>query len=208
MRFFEKSRPQVYLHGAKLRRDKKTGKRLWGLTLIVTMDADLVLACDSVIVSAFEYLLTLDHSAVEVNLDMVVFDTMVDCFALADDKVPNLHLAGVDLDQFRLTRDSETVEMWFHFEIENNAGLHAFVKEYAFSRFWMQFTPHQCELDLDSGKVEKLANDPAFLGACDRFTQSVRNGEVESITLSTAGMDPVVIDQAAAKRIHSKVKRE
>lgn len=30
MRFFEKIRPQIYLHGAKLRRDKKTGKRLWG----------------------------------------------------------------------------------------------------------------------------------------------------------------------------------
>jgi len=29
MRFFEKKRPEVFVQSAKLRRDKKTGKRLW-----------------------------------------------------------------------------------------------------------------------------------------------------------------------------------
>jgi hypothetical protein len=46
MRFFEGRKPEVYIHGAKLRRDKKTGKRLWGLTLIITLDVQDVLQCD------------------------------------------------------------------------------------------------------------------------------------------------------------------
>jgi DNA segregation ATPase FtsK/SpoIIIE-like protein len=51
--------------------------------------------------------------------------------------------------------------------------------------------------------VEKAANDPAVLEAMDRPASTVRNGETTSITLSTNGMDPVVIDKAAAERIHA-----
>ena len=41
MKFFEKMRPEVFLHSAKYRRDKKTGKRIWGFTLIVTFTEKL-----------------------------------------------------------------------------------------------------------------------------------------------------------------------
>lgn len=64
MRFFEKQRPQVYIHTAKLRRDKKTGRRLWQFTLIVTMTVDQVEACDVPIAKVWEYLTDRDSGAV------------------------------------------------------------------------------------------------------------------------------------------------
>ncbi len=54
---------------------------------------------------------------------------------------------------------------------------------------------------------ETLADDPAFLAAADRLTSSLLNGGVTSMTFSTPGMGPVVIDQAAAKRIHQRARR-
>jgi hypothetical protein len=47
-----------------------------------------------------------------------------------------------------------------------------------------------------------LADDPAFLDAADRLASSVRSGGVESLTISPAGMEPVVIDRPAAERTH------
>jgi hypothetical protein len=35
----------------------------------------------------------------------------------------------------------------------------------------------------------------------------VLNGGIDSFTLSTPGMDPVVIDKPAAEKIHAKAKR-
>jgi hypothetical protein len=52
-----------------------------------------------------------------------------------------------------------------------------------------------------------LRQDSEILGALDRMTTSVRSGEVKSMTLSTSGMNPVVIDQASAKRIHQHAQR-
>jgi hypothetical protein len=158
MKFFEGCKPQVFLHGAKLRRDKKTGKRLWGLTFIVTLQVDQVLTCDAVIEKAFEYLLTLENAGVEVSLDAIAVGLIVDFYALLDDKKPTLHVDGVSFEGLRLTRTDQTVELWFQCEIENNAGLHAFIKEYAFTRFWAEFTPCQGELGMKpvaEGKLPK-----------------------------------------------------
>lgn len=49
-----------------------------------------------------------------------------------------------------------------------------------------------------------LANDSEFLNAADRLASSVRSGEVTSMTISSPGMEPVVIDKAAAERIHAR----
>ena len=56
---------------------------------------------------------------------------------------------------------------------------------------------------------EKLVADtPGFLAAADRLASSVRAGRVESITISTPGMEPVVIDKAAAENIHRRAKKK
>jgi hypothetical protein len=46
------------------------------------------------------------------------------------------------------TRDGQVVEFWFQGEKENSAGLHSFVKEYAFTRCWARFKPSQGDLPM------------------------------------------------------------
>jgi hypothetical protein len=56
---------------------------------------------------------------------------------------------------------------------------------------------------------EKLvADSPAFLAAADRLASSVRTGGIDSITISAEGMEPVVIDKAAAEKIHRAAKKK
>jgi hypothetical protein len=203
MRFFEKIRPQIYLHGAKLRRDKKTGRRLWGLTLIVTLKPDLVGACAEQIEQAYIYLLTLDHQADELMLGSIADSMSIEFFALEDDTKPTLRIQGVDFDGLRLTRDEETVEFWFHLEVENSATVHPFVKEYAFTRLWAEFKQRANEIAAEQARV---AADPSSAAALDRLASVVLSEGVDSFTLSAAGMDPVVIDKAAAEKIHAKAK--
>jgi hypothetical protein len=206
MRFFEKQRPEVYIHGAKLRRDKKSGKRLWGMTFIVTLTVDLVESCDVSVAKAWQYITERDSGAAEVLLISTVMGCGIDCFSQIDEAVPALHLEGVDLAGLRLTRDGNVVEFWFAGEHENTAGLHSFMKEYAFTRCWMQFSSQQGDLKMDAAQ-EKLADDPAFLGAVDRLASAVRSGGIDSLTISTPGMEPVVIDKAAAERIRKRAEK-
>lgn len=141
MRFFEGLRPEIYIHGAKLRRDKKTGKRLWGLTLINTLIPEQVTKCDQTIEAAYVYLLTLENAASESMLITLFQACAIDFFAKSEDNKPVLHLDGADLGSFRMTRNGKVAELWFQFELENSGVLHAFVKEYAYTRLWAQFTP-------------------------------------------------------------------
>jgi hypothetical protein len=69
----------------------------------------------------------------------------IDFFALIDDADPVLHLDGVDLAGLRMTRDKQTVEFW----------LHAFMKKFAYTRCWAQFSPQQGDLALKTKKEKK-----------------------------------------------------
>lgn len=204
MRFFDKKRPEVYLHNCKLRRDKKTGTRLWGFTLIVTFTVELAESCDVPVAKAWQYITERDSAAVDVMIASEVASCSIDFFAQADDADAALHLEGVDLVGLRLTRDKQVVEFWFGGEHENNSRLHAFMKEYAYTRCWAQFSPQQRDLQIP--EAEKLANDPKFMDAADRIASSVRTGEISRVTISGSGMEPVVIDKDAAERIHARAQ--
>ena len=115
---------------------KKTGKRLWGLTCIITLTPELIAKCEGPIEQAFIYILTLDNAVAEILLSVFAPYMSVSLFPLAADKKAQVHVTGVDLAGLRLTRDGETVEFWFQFEVENNHTLHAFLKEFAFTRVW------------------------------------------------------------------------
>lgn len=143
MAFFRGLRPEVYLHYAKLRRDKKTGKRLWAVTLITTLGVDQALSCGDQIESCYAYILKLDNGAVDVALNLLIDCCMVDFFALIDDADAALHLERVDLAGFRVTRVKETAELWFQFELENTDALHEAMKKFAYTRVWAQFRPDQ-----------------------------------------------------------------
>jgi len=56
------------------------------------------------------------------------------------------------------------------------------------------------------GDAEKAPND-GILDAADRLAASVRSGEVTQMTISTPGMEPVVIDKEGAERIHAAAER-
>ena len=148
MKFFEGLRPQVYIHGAKLKRDKKTGKRLWALTMIVTLEADLIASCAPVIDRAWKFIRDPENAGVDLLLLAIVEGATIDFYAAVDDAAPAVHIEGVDLEGLRLTRGGNVIEFWFQGEKENSAGLHAFIKEYAFTRCWAAFTLGQRELGL------------------------------------------------------------
>lgn len=139
MRFFEGLRPEIYVHRAKLRRDKKTGKRMWGLTLINSLLPEEAIKCDGTIEAAYIYLLTLENCAADVALSTIVPSCVIEFFGKVDDKKSTLRLEGVEMGGLRLTRDGKVAELWFEFELENTASLHAFVKEYAYTRLWAEF---------------------------------------------------------------------
>ena len=164
MKFFEGCRPEIYWHGAKLRRDKKTGRRLWALTLIVTLTPELVAKCDEVIKRSHAFIVTLENQVEEILLGAIAQWVSIDFFPLIDDAESALHVAGVDLCSLRMTRDGETVEFWFQFEMENNSRLHALVKEYAFTRLWAEFRPRKNEIEAAQAAAEggqrKRQRDP------------------------------------------------
>ncbi len=76
----------------------------------------------------------------------------IDFFGVIDDAEPALHLDGVDLVGLRMTRDKQIVEFWFSGEHENSDALHAFMKKYAYTRCWAQFSPQQADLALKPAK--------------------------------------------------------
>jgi len=49
---------------------------------------------------------------------------------------------------------------------------------------------------------------PDFMQAMDRVAESVRAGGVQSVTISTPGMEPIVIDKAAAENIHRRATKK
>lgn len=157
MRFFEKQRPQVFIHTARLKRDKKTGRRLWWFTLIVTMTAEQVKACDVPIAKAWEYITDRDSAAVDVLLASEVAGCAIDFFAQVDDAAPVLHLEGVDLVGLRFTREKNTVEFRFSGEHVNEGGIHDFMKPYAYTRLWAAFSPQQAELQMKPAAQGKPA---------------------------------------------------
>jgi hypothetical protein len=159
MKFFEKTRPEVFLHSAKYRRDKKTGKRIWGFTLIVTFSEKLGTAlaqsCAVSVVKAWQYITDRDAAAVDVLLASEVTGCAIDFFAQIDDAEPALQLSGVDLGGLRMTRAKTVVEFWFSGAHENTDGLHAFMKKFAYTRCWAQFSPQQADLPLKPAKKGK-----------------------------------------------------
>jgi hypothetical protein len=156
MRLFEKVRPEVYLHAPQLRRDKKTGSRLWRFTLIVTLTVDLAEKCDVAVAKAWQYITEKDSRVIEVCLAAEAENMKLEFFAQRDDADNALLLSGIDLVGLRLTREGTVIEFWAMGEQENNSRLHAFMKEYAYTRIWVTFTPIQKDLDMQPAAQGKL----------------------------------------------------
>ena len=155
MKFFEKMRPEVLIHTAKFKREKKTGRRIWQFTLIVTFSAELAKSCDVAIAKAWKYITEREAAAVESLIASEVEGCAIDFFAVIDDADPALTLEAVDLGGLRMTRDKQVVEFWFSGEHENSDELHTFMKKHAYQRCWAQFSPRQSDLPLQPAKAAR-----------------------------------------------------
>jgi len=51
-----------------------------------------------------------------------------------------------------MTREGNVVEFWFGGQHENSDELHAFMKKFAYTRLWAQFSLQQPGLPLKPGK--------------------------------------------------------
>lgn len=114
----------------------------------MTFSAELAESCDVPIAKAWQYITERDSAAVDVLIASEVPGCSIDFFAQIDDANPALHLEGIDLGGLRFTRDANTVEFWFGGEHENSGVLHAFMKEFAYTRCWAQFSPEQGDLPM------------------------------------------------------------
>jgi hypothetical protein len=155
MKFFEKKRPEVFLHSAKFWREKKTGRRIWQFMLIVTFSEELAQSCSVPIRKAWSYCMDREAVAVDVLIASEVPVCSIDFFAQIDDADPALHLDSVDLVGLRMTRGGNVVEFWFGGQHENSDELHTFMKKFAYQRCWAQFSPQQGDLALKPAKKEK-----------------------------------------------------
>lgn len=146
MRFFEKTRVELYFHGGKLFRDGKSGERRWRMNLVVTLKAAEVLACDEVIIRNYEALETRENWIEEIKIAKEVPEHGVEFFGLSDHTAPVLRLSKCTLTDLKMTRVEGASELWVKVEHENTDALHGFVKDYAFHRFWAEFEPIQASL--------------------------------------------------------------
>lgn len=149
MKLFEGVRPSAYLHGARLKKDNKTGQRYWSLTLVITLEAEDVAQCDDLVQDAWSYIADGKHKATSVDLGEDILQMFVEFYALppsAGAQKPALRLGPCDLTGLRLTRVEGLTEMWVTIQSDLTDRLHAFVKEYAFTRVFVALEPAQMKL--------------------------------------------------------------
>lgn len=194
MKFFEGIRPSMYFQGARLKQDKKTSVRYWMLTMAITMKSSEVYQCEETIVSNYEQISCEENCCEELSIAHVSTGFSIEFFELADSLDAALCLGGCEISNLRLTRVDGLVELWINIEHENNDSLHKFVKDYAFTRVWARFAPRQ-------GKLAVAGPPDALASAIDEMAAPVREGRMESISI-TAGGKTVKIDKAAAENIH------
>ena len=146
MKFFEKSRVEFCFNGGKLCCNGKTGVRSWRMNLVITLKAAEVISCDEMIMRNYEALETRENCIEEIKIAKEVPDHVIKFFALGDHKAPVLTLGRCTMTELKMTRVDGCSELWVKVEHENTEKLHAFVKDYAFTRLWAEFAPVQPSL--------------------------------------------------------------
>lgn len=159
MKFFEQVRPSVFCEGGKLKQVAKTGKKFWTLKLVVTLDDRLVNQCDQMLVSNYQQICAFENSIEEIVLTKEIEDQSVQFFATPDMKAGQLmYLTGCKISSLVMRREDDVCQLVFECEHALTDQLHAFVKDYAFSAFFVEFTPMQAALPgiLKAGKKDTV----------------------------------------------------
>lgn len=158
--FFRGRRLSVYCKGGRLAKDKKTDLRFWRLKLALTLTAADAHACGGAIESNFQQIQARENSIGKIEMDD--FTRMVVMFFPTEDATaPQLLRLGLCLlDDFAMTHADGMTELWVQCEHENTDALHRFVKDYAFTRFYVEFLPAQRSFveSIAEGAAESLQN--------------------------------------------------
>lgn len=159
MKFFEQVRPSVYFEGGKLKQAAKTGKKFWTLKLVVTLTDQLINQCDQMLVSNYQQICAFENGIEEIVLTKEIADQSVQFFATPDMKAPQLmYLTGCKISALVMRREDDVCQLVFECEHALTDQLHSFVKDYAFSAFFVEFIPTQATLSdiLKAGKKETV----------------------------------------------------
>ena len=152
MKFFEGARPGMYFQGGRLKQDKKTLVRYWVLTFAITLKSALVHRCEEAIVSNFAQISTAENSCVDLGMNQNIDAASIEFFELEEGGASLITLGECAIENLRMTRVEGLVELWITVEHNNTDKLHAFVKDYAFTRVWAEFRPRQLTLGVAKKK--------------------------------------------------------
>ncbi len=140
-KLFSGARPQFYFHGARLKKDNKTGSIFWLLNLIITCVPEEIAKCSDILCANYAAIETIDNRITSLAIDLIVLDQQLQFFPLVDSKKPAFTFASVDLEDLRFTRNEKLTEFWIALAIPASDEVWGFVKESAFTRLWVEFKP-------------------------------------------------------------------
>ena len=162
MRFFEGTRPSVYIQAARLRQDKKTSVLHWHLTLAITMTSALAHSCEEMIVSNYAQIATAENKCGGLDISEDPPLQRISVFDLVNQAEPELALGHWTVSGLRMAKVDGLIELWASAEHICTDTLHAFVKRYAFKRAWLEFMPNAAAPDVSPAE-EPCAEPPKTL---------------------------------------------
>lgn len=139
----------MYFDGGRLSLDKKTGKQMWTMKLVIACKAEEMTKCDEVVLNNWIAIETLENRIEEVILAHEIEAQAVEFFGLSDHTAPVLYIKA-DLTDLSLTREADLTELHFKIETENTSLVHNFIREFVFTKFWAQFAPWQRALPFEA----------------------------------------------------------
>ena len=145
--FFAGRRVGVFFKGGRLVKDKKTDIRYWRLKWAITVEPADAYACRGAIQSTYEHIQARENAAEKIELAGCVGGMLVTVYPTSAEGAPHvLRLGECFLDKFSMTWGDGMTEFWLQCEHQLTDQLHAFVKDYSFQRFWVEFEPAQQSL--------------------------------------------------------------
>jgi hypothetical protein len=150
MKFFEGVRPSAYFQGGRLKKDAKSGVRFWSLSFAITMESAHVYRCEEVITSNYEQISAAENRCDELSIGISISGHEIEFYELVESEEPVLRLRESLISNLRMTQNDGLVELWINVEHSNGDALHAFVKDYAFTRLWLSFVPRQGKLQVEN----------------------------------------------------------
>jgi hypothetical protein len=196
MRFFEGVRPTVFFNGGKLAKDAKTGVQYWKLKMVIPLIPEEISYCDDLIVNNYAVIETRDNRIEEMTIAASIPSQSIEFFHLSDHKAPVLPIVSATLTDLKMMHSGGRTQLQFEVTLENTDRLHRFVREYAFTQLWAEFRQEQMELS------------PGLMKAADGFLSPLRSGQVEDISISVSGKEPITFTKEDAERVHAKASKK